>query len=205
VTATFGNGQTRRGLPRRLAARREIMVDLPDASASSDSFNFDCRRFAARRQCRHRCRYRAAPRRVGSAKSRLGPRLVADVVGKTKAAPTATCFVTGNLDTSAGSIWGSRSFEGAFDREVAFTDFGGRDVDAIGLRPVNDDAHCDSVTATFRNAGRRTFRFNQPRCARRGPGQNDRSAGARRDIERLDLAGHAEHGRQVTIQVLASR
>jgi hypothetical protein len=112
-------------------------------------------------------------------------------------------YITGPLDTSGWINLGARSFEGAFDREVAFN-FNGRDVGAIGLRPLNDDARCDAVTTTFRNGGARTFRFNQREVLPEGQIRMIDVPG-REDIERIDMSCHAEHGRQVTIQVLASR
>jgi hypothetical protein len=213
VTATFGSGQTRVVFQGMLQRGREVTLDLPGRERFVRQLNFDCRSTTpgganvdiAADIGRFRAEWRQSPdwnrmwsrmfnwdadndRRFGDNRGFDNDR-----------------FVNGDLDTSGWINLGARSFEGTFDREVAFTGFRGRDVDAIGLRPINDDARCDSVTATFTNGGTRTFRFNERDVMPEGQIKMIEVPGGRRDIDRIDLSCHAEHGRQVTIQVLASR
>ena len=94
---------------------------------------------------------------------------------------------------------GRESFEGRGDREATFPGFGGRNVDTIGLRPVNDDARCNRITATFGNGrtrelGGRTLR--EDRITQIDlPGRD-------RDITRIEMRCRAASGRRVVVEVL---
>jgi hypothetical protein len=44
---------------------------------------------------------------------------------------------------------GTKSFEGRNDRESTFTGWAGRHIERIGFRPVDGDARCMSIVATF--------------------------------------------------------
>ena len=224
VTATFGNGQTRVVYQGVLPRGREVMVDLPGRERFVRTLNFNCRSTSPRGANvdiaadvgRYRAEWQRSPdwNRVWSRMFNSSTQYGNDQRFGDNRRDNDQRFgdnrrlgedrlVTGNLDTSGWINLGSRSFEGAFDREVAFN-FARRDVGAIGLRPLNDDAHCDSVTTTFSNGGSRTFRFNPRDLLPEGQIHMIDIPG-REDIQRIDMSCHAEHGRQVTIQVLASR
>ena len=58
----------------------------------------------------------------------------------------------GDWDRGGGGDWvslGTQSFEGHNDHDSTFAGWAGRHVDRIGLRPVDGDARCMSVVATF--------------------------------------------------------
>jgi hypothetical protein len=97
---------------------------------------------------------------------------------------------------------GMESFEGRYDRESDFAGFRGRDIDSIGLRPVNGDARCSRITATFRNGRTRdlyTANFlPENRITRIDLPGNDRN------LMRVNLACRAVGARQVTIEILGA-
>jgi hypothetical protein len=204
VTATFGNGQTRVVYQGMLPRGREVMIDLPGRERFVQRLDFTCRSTSVRGGdidiAADIGRFRAEWQRSPDWRDRWS-RMFSwgdqndDRYGRDR-------YVTGQLDTSGWINLGSRSFEGSFDREVAFN-FSQRNVGAIGLRPLNDDARCDSVTTTFSNGGSRTFRFNDREVLPEGEIRMIDIPG-REDIRRIDMACHADHGRQVTIEVLAS-
>ena len=210
VTATFGNGQTRTVFEGVLPRGRAMMVDLPGGERFVRRLDFNCRTTSVRGAnvdiAADIGRYRAEWRRSPDW-DRMWSRMFNWTEEERRFGDNDRYdrdrYVTGPLDTSGWINLGSRSFEGGFDREVA-VNFTRQNVGAIGLRPVNDDARCDAVTTTFSNGGSRTFRFNNREVLPEGQIRMIDIPG-REDIQRIDMACHAEHGRQVTIQVLASR
>ena len=75
----------------------------------------------------------------------------------------------------------------------------------IALRPVNDDARCSRVTATFANGSTRELDIDD-----RDILQEDRVFEldlpcTGRDVMRIDMACHAENGGQVRMMVMANR
>jgi hypothetical protein len=94
---------------------------------------------------------------------------------------------------------GRESFEGRGDREASFPGFGGRNIDTIGLRPVNDDARCNRITATFANGqtrelGGRTLREDRITQVDL-PGRD-------RNVTRIEMRCRAVSGRRVVVEVL---
>ncbi|HYM18031.1 MAG TPA: hypothetical protein VEU06_05660 [Micropepsaceae bacterium] len=210
VTATLGNGQTRTVYQGVLPRGREVMIDLPGGERFVRRLDFNCRSESVRGSevdiaadiGRFRAEWRRSPDwdRVWS---RMFNWTDEDRRFSENDRFGGDRYIAGPVDTAGWINLGSRSFEGAFDREVAFN-FERRDVGSIGLRPINDDARCDSITTTFSNGGSRTFRFNPRDVLPEGQIHTIDIPG-REDIARIDMACHAEHGREVTIQVLASR
>jgi hypothetical protein len=109
-------------------------------------------------------------------------------------------------DAEAAMDWtrlGSRSFTGQFGRDAALTMAAG-DVTTIGLRPRFDDARCNSVTATFRNGETRTLDIGNGDLLRADWITELDVPGGSRDVMRVDMSCHAEHGDNVTIEVLTA-
>jgi hypothetical protein len=98
---------------------------------------------------------------------------------------------------------GRESFEGRHDSESTFAGWRGRSVDRIGLRPLDSDAACSRIVATF-ESGRhadlpRSGRMEQSRVTVIDlPGRN-------RDLRNLYLQCHALGDRRVTIEILVRR
>jgi len=123
VTATFGNGQTRVVYEGVLPAAFD-QHRLPGRERFVRELNFDCRSATPRGANVDIAADIGRFARV-AAKPGLGSRLVADVqlARQRPALPGQSRndrFITGSLDTSDWINLGSRSFEGTFDREVAF-------------------------------------------------------------------------------------
>jgi len=205
VTATFGNGQTREVFRGFLRRNREVALDLPGQNRLVRRLDFDCHAMSRRGGTidisadigRFQAEWRRSPDwdRVWSRTFNWGP--PARIAGDR--------YVTRPLDTAGWITLGTENFEGRFDREATFTGWRGRSVESIGLRPLNDDARCRSVTATFANGERRTLAIDNGDMLIENRVHTIDIPGLRRDITRVDMNCHAEHGGAVAIQVLASR
>jgi len=204
VTATFGNGQTADIFHGVLPRGRNVTVDLPGNTRMIRRVDFDCRaqdRGNAQVEIsadvgRYQAEWRHSPDwdRVWS---RVFPWANDRGVGNDR-------YVTGQLDTSGWIPLASQRFEGRRDHSMAFTGWRGRDLTSIALRPVNDDARCTNVTATFANGRTRELNLGS-NFLRRDRMMTIDLPGDRRDVTRIDMSCHAEHGDMVTIQVLASK
>lgn len=177
IVATFTNGTARSVFNGVLSREDEVTVNLPGLQRTVTRLDFDC--------------HATAPRGA-----------IVDIAGDFGRFGRPP--VTGGLDTPGWIRLGSRSFEGAFDREVALPGARGRDVAAIGLRPLNDDARCSSVTATFRNGRTRDLAIDARNLLREDRIATVDLPGLDRNVMRVDMNCHAVHGRQVTIEVLAT-
>ena len=204
VTATFANGDRTRVFRGTLPRGRNITVDLPGNGRLIRRLDFSCRsedRGGARVDISADVgRYMAEWRR-----SPDWDRMWSRVFAGDRDRVYGDRYVTGQLDTSGWITLGSKSFEGRFDHEATFTGMRGRNVEALALRPINDDARCSSVTATFANGETRTLNIDGADMLRRDRMTALDLPGNRRDVTRIDMNCHAEHGNMVTMQVLASR
>ena len=113
-------------------------------------------------------------------------------------------YTTGGLDTTGWIPIATEDFIGPYDHAMTFTGWRGRNVDALALRPLNDDAVCRNVRATFANGDTRIVDISADVLPRDRMTMID-LPGFRRDVTRIDMNCHAEHGNMVTVQVLASR
>ena len=207
ITATFNNGRTRQLFRGTLPRGRDVVVDLPGQSRLIRRIDFDCRSLAPRVTrvdiaadiTQYRAEWRRSPdwNRVWSRMFNWDDDRFAGGPGDR--------YVTEPLNPSGWITLGSEVFNGYRDREIAITGFAGRDVERIGLRPMNDNARCSRVTATFANGATRELNIDE-----RDMLQEDRVfeldlPGGERNVTRLDMACHAENGGQVRMMVMASR
>jgi len=97
---------------------------------------------------------------------------------------------------------GRERFEGRIDHENRFAGWGGRSVERIGLRAIDDDATCLAMRVDFRNG-------TSTRIAVGGLPQGRMQVfdlpGSNRDVTNVALTCHAEHGRAVTVEILARK
>jgi hypothetical protein len=114
-------------------------------------------------------------------------------------------YVTGPLNTQGWITLGRETFQGNYDHETTITGMRGRDVTRIGLRPINDDARCSRVAATFANGMTRDLKISDGEVLREDRVFQIDLPGNRRDVTRIDLMCHPEHGGQVTMLVMADR
>jgi len=214
VTATFGNGNTRSVFQGFLPRGRDVTLDLPGNGRMIRRLDFNCRatnRDGARVDIaadvgRYQAEWRQSPdwERMWSRMFNWGNRDNRngnDRYGNNRYGNDR--YVTGQLDTSGWITLGSERFDGRGDREVAFAGVNGQNVNSIGVRPVNDDARCTTLRVHYANGGFTDIHPN-------GVLREDRVTaldlpGNRRDVTRIAMSCEAEHGRSVTMQVLASR
>src|SRR5258706_13068768 len=222
VTATFGNGMTRWVFHGVLAPGRDVTVDLPGERRLVRRLDFNCRALAPRPATvdiaadvgRYQAEWRRSPDwdrmwsrmfnwdnnrngydRYGYNNDRYGNN---DRVGNDR-------YVTGRLDTSGWITLGSEEFNGRNDHEMTFGGWRARDVSSIALRPMNDDARCTNIRATFANGETRDLNIGEGTVLRQNRVNTIDLPGDRRNVQRIDMTCHAEHGGMVTMQVLASR
>lgn len=100
---------------------------------------------------------------------------------------------------------GRQNFAGRNDVETQFAAWGGRSVNSIGLKPINDDARCTRVIATFGNGQTRALDISRWDYLREDRLYRIDLPGGDRNITRLTLKCRAEHGRNVVINVYANK
>jgi len=208
VTVTFGNGQTRTVFTGVLARGRDRAIDLPGRERLIRRIDFNCRPAGgpqasidiAAEVGNFRDEWRRSPdwETVWSRTFRWEGERVAD--RDDRRGPRFRDEDRGNPDNRGWTRVAVRSFVGRGDTDSAYPGFEGRDVNFIGLRPLNDDAECSNVTATFRNGQTRSLEVDnflrQDRIVRVDlPGRD-------RDVSRVNMTCHAVNGRQVNIEVL---
>ncbi|HMI95140.1 MAG TPA: hypothetical protein VK479_01420 [Micropepsaceae bacterium] len=214
VTATFNNGNSQQIFRGSLPRGRNVEVTLPNGRMIR-RLDFNCRVMDRDRATvdiaadvgRYQAEWRQSPdwdrtwsRMFPWANDRNGNDRYGnnDRFGNDR-------YVTGRLDTSGWITLGSEQFNGRNDHEMTFGGWRARDVSSIALRPLNDDARCTDVKATFANGETRDLNIDGRNILRRDRVTTLDLPGDRRNVQRIDMTCHAEHGGMVTMQVLASR
>jgi hypothetical protein len=206
VTATFNNGNSQQIFRGMLPRGRNVEVTLPNGRLIR-RLDFNCRVMDRDRATvdiaaevgRYQAEWRQSPDW-----DRMWSRMFPwandrnDRFGNDR-------YVTGRLDTSGWITLGSEQFNGRNDHEMTFGGWRARDVSSIALRPLNDDARCTDVKATFANGETRDLNIDGRNILRRDQVNTIDLPGDRRNVQRIDMTCHAEHGGMVTMQVLASR
>jgi hypothetical protein len=212
VTATFNNGRTREIYRGTIPRTRDIVVDLPGQSRLIRRIDFDCRSLAPRVTRvdiaadigPYRAEWRRSPdwNRVWSRMFNWDDGRFAGGSGYDYRYGGAGSDRLG----SAGWITlGSETFDGRFDRETTIAGLGGRDIEQLALRPVNNDARCSHVTATFANGATRGLAIDDREVLEEDRVYELDLPGGRRDVTRIDMACHAANGGQVAMMVMANR
>ncbi|HEY0301605.1 MAG TPA: hypothetical protein VGC36_09745 [Rhizomicrobium sp.] len=192
VTATFENGRTRQIFSGRLREGRATAVDLPGASRNIRSLEFKC----------------------GASERRGGAIQVMADVGRYRAdwmrGPNwgATWAHLFNWGSNAVNDWkyaGDARFEGRGDSESTFTGWRGRGSDAIALKPIDANARCSQVTATFANGATQNLAVHNGDVLRQGEFNAVDLPGDRRNVTSLYLKCRATDARRVTVQIYTSK
>ena len=84
---------------------------------------------------------------------------------------------------------GTELFDGRIDRETTIAGLGGRNVERLAIRAVNDDARCSRITATFANGTTRDLNIGEGELLREDRIYELDLPGGRRDViaDRHDL------------------
>ena len=217
VVVQYENGERQNVFSGRLDERRPVDVDLRGRARKVDSIRFTCRsnefrggRIFVEGEVGH---FRDEWRRdrdwdhtwSGMFGGDRGPGPMGpDRRGGPMGGPM------GGPDRMGGSMgggdWvalGSMSFEGRNDSESNFTGWAGRHVERIALRPVETDAQCMSIVATFQNGDKAKLADGRP--LERGRVTVYDLPGYQRNVTKLYLRCRSLGGYRVTIEVLARR
>lgn len=221
VVVRYEGGDTQNVFSGRLDERRPVDVDLRGRARRVDSIRFVCRSdefrggriFVEGEVGRYRDEWRSdrdwdrlwsgifgmpGPDRMGGPDRRWGDRDNRDRGDRDR----------GGRDWRGGpgGDWvslGSQSFEGRNDKENTFTGWAGRHVDRIALRPLETDAQCMSIVATFDN-GHKT-KLADGRMLQRGQMTVYDLPGYERNLTKVYLRCRAIGGWRVTIEIFARR
>jgi hypothetical protein len=210
ITATYANGRTDSLYRGQLRQGRSIVVDIPGESRMIRRIDFNCRSLERREPARvdiaadigqYRAEWRRSPDwdRMWSRMFNWGDERYGDNrYGRDQ-------YVSGGLGADGWITLGTETFNGRVDRETTFAGFGGRNVERLAVRAVNDDARCSRVSATFANGMTRDLNIGEGNLLREDRVYQLDLPGRSRDVMRVDMTCHAENGRQVTMQVMANR
>jgi len=208
ISATFNNGRTRTIYSGTLPRGRDVVVDLPGQSRMIRRIDFNCRSLFPRVTrvdiAADIGQYRADWRRSPDW-DRMWSRMFNWDDDQYAYGGAGFDRLEGPLDSAGWITLGSEVFDGYYDRETTVTGFAGRDVDRLAVRPINDDARCSQITATFANGATRALNVDDREILEEDRVYELDLPGGRRDVTRIDMACHAESGRQVTMLVMANR
>jgi hypothetical protein len=192
ISAVFANGNRQELFSGRIAQGQSKTVDLPGAQRRISRLNFNCH-----------------------AADRDGGRIVVQAdIGQYRSvwmrSPNWSRMwrnIFGDIDANV-NYWvylGRQTFTGRNDVETQFAQWGGRSVNAIGLKPINDDARCTRAVATFANGETRNLNVSRWTTLSEDRMYRIDLPGGDRNVTRLTLKCRAEHGRTVAINVYANK
>jgi hypothetical protein len=192
VRARFGNGADREVFRGRIRRGDSVTVDLPGDRRNLRNLSFRC---------------------AADHPGRAGIRVVADVGryrDEWRRNPDfdrlwARTFNWGSDLVNDWQYLGSEDFRGRGDRETRFAGWKGRRIDALALKPVGADARCSRVVAVFRNGRSQPLDVNRGDFLRQGQYYKLDIPGDRRNLEAISLACRPMNGRQVSVQIFASK
>jgi hypothetical protein len=112
-----------------------------------------------------------------------------------------------NWGSNAVNNWqmvGRQTFRGRNDADTSFVGLRGRHVDAIALMPINADARCSRVEASFDNGRRQTLNLRNGDLLRRGQYTQVDLPGDYRNLDSLFMRCRATDAGSVDIQIYTS-
>jgi hypothetical protein len=203
VRATFGNGETKRIFRGKLSPGRSVTIDMPGERRTVKRIDFNCKSNSRRDATvdisadigRYQAEWRASPDW-----DRMWSKMFAwahDDHRDDRRASTARRESTGWMTL------GRETFEGRGDRETAVAGFKGRQVERIGLRPTDDAARCSAMNVTFANGRSTRLSVNNGEVLAEDRIFQVDLPGDDRNVLKVDLNCRAEHGRKVTVEVMA--
>lgn len=227
VVVQYENGERQNVFSGRLDERQPVEVDLRGRARKVDSINFACRsnEFRGcriyiegevghfRDEWRHdRDWDRTWSGLFGGGRGPDGPGAMSDPGPRGAMGGPGSMGGPGPMGPGMGHgpmgggdfvSLGSMSFEGGNDRESNFTGFAGRHVDKLALRPLETDAQCGSIVATF--DGGRKVKLADGRTLERGRMNFYDLPGSDRSLAKVYLRCHSIGGYHVTIEIFARR
>ncbi len=193
VRVTFANGQRRNVFSGRLNDRVPKVVDLPGAQRNIRRIDFRCRALE-RRTAQIQISADIGQYRETWRRSPDWDRLWARLFPWANDRP-------GNVGGREWVRLGRERFEGRLDRETVVAGFQGRQVTAIGIQPVDDDARCSRIRVQFGNGQTREIGADWGDRLREDRIYRFDLPGAERNVERIDMVCAAIGDRDVTLNI----
>jgi hypothetical protein len=211
VVVQYENGERQNVFSGRLDERQPVMVDLRGRARRVDSIKFNCRSdefrggrvFIDGEVGHFRDEWRS-DRNWDRRWSNLFGGMM-DSRGPDGRGPMGDRSPDGRGPMGGGdwSVLGTMSFEGRNDKESNFTGWAGRHVERIGLRPIETDAQCMSIVATFDNGDKVKLADGRP--LERGRVAVYDLPGRHANIAKLYMRCRSTQSYHVTIEVLLRR
>jgi hypothetical protein len=206
VSATFENGRSRSIYTGTLPRGSDVVVDLPGADRSIRRIDFDCRSLAPRGTRvdiaadigNYRAEWRQSPDW-----DRTWARMFAWAADFRDDARNGGRGP--GRDEPGWITLSSERFEGPADSETSLIGARGRSIDTVALRPLDNDARCARVSATFANGRSSDLYVNRGAPMVRGRMYEIDLPGRDRNLRELNMTCRGERGRPVTIQVYGNR
>lgn len=189
VRATFGNGSTANVYQGMLRQGTGVRVDLPGDRRNISKLAFECRSYA-RAGARVDIAADVDAYRAQWARNPLWAKLWASLMPPPPPA-----------NTGGWVPIGVERFVGPRDASTAFTGWSGHHASRIALKPVDANAQCRRISATFASGATRELDLNRGGVALRGELYKIDLPGNVRNIMRLDMVCHAIGAPAVTIQI----
>ncbi len=191
VKATFAGGKVSTLYSGSLRKGQDTTVDLPGRDRNITALAFDCDG-----------RGRNAKIRISAD---IGQYRSEWMRGPNWRQTWAKVFNWGSNAIYNWKYLGQERFDGRNDSEQAYAGWSGRGSEAIALKPLNADARCSHVAATFQNGKEQTLAIHNGDALQKGMYHMLDLPGDRRDVTRLSLRCRATNARSVTIQIFTSK
>lgn len=192
ITAVFANGTRQQVFAGRIAQGQSRTSDLPGAQRRIARLNYNCR---------------AADRDGGRIVVQADIGQYRNVWMRDPSWARTWRNIFGDIDANV-NYWvylGRQTFTGRNDVETQFAQWGGRSVNSIGLKPINDDARCRRAVVTFDNGTTRDLNIGRWDYLREDRMYRIDLPGGDRNVRKVTLQCRAEHGRTVGINIYANK
>jgi hypothetical protein len=204
ISATFNNGRTRTLYSGALPFNQQVTIDLPGVERRVEAVHFDCRANAPRGSRvdimadigQYRAEWQQSPDwlTVWSRLFNWPTEIVVDRPDRPRPGPYG-----GWIPLS------TERFEGPRDHETTIPGARGRAIETVGIRPLDNDATCMRLSATYQNGRTSDLWVNRGGRLMRNRIYEVDLPGAQRNLARLDMMCRGERGRPVSIEVLGNR
>jgi hypothetical protein len=216
VVVRFDNGTTQNVFYGRLDERRPVDVDLRGRARRVDSIRFMCRSDEFRggriyidgevgRYVDEWRRDRDWDRVWSGLFGGMGPDRDRDHRGDWDRGRRGDWDDWGGMGRGDWISLGVRSFEGRNDREMDYAGFAGRHVERLGFRPLDGDARCNKIIATFENGQKVNVVSGGSDVLQRGRLKVYDIPGFHRNLVQIYMRCHAIGDYSVRIELFARR
>jgi hypothetical protein len=193
ITAHYGNGQRERVYSGKLYQNQSVDTDVRGKQRRIERLTMNCQS-ASRR---------GADVHIGANVGRFRQAWDKTKFWATRFSRDMEHRMGMSSDRDGWITIGRENFQGHHDQEASFAGWHGRHVDRIALRPVDNNARCMRVSATFANGRTRDLDFDRGDVMERGRMKVIDLPGDERNLRNVNLRCRAVGDRDVTIEILA--